>query len=109
MRRSIRYMASLLPATAVVATIGLAPTAIAATGTSTGSHSMPHNAAPVHPGEAGSRRAIPRKAAPAAQTASPSEAATEPPPYGVGVDPLVLTDTGADPFVLLPQGDGLAF
>ena len=26
-----------------------------------------------------------------------------------GTDPLVPIDTGADPYVLLPQGDGLSF
>jgi hypothetical protein len=109
MRPSIGYMASLLSATAMVATIGLAPMAIAATGTSSGSHSVSLNATPVDPGEASSHQAVPLKAVPAAQPASPSQSTTQPPPFGVGVDPLVLTDTGADPFVLMPQGDGLAF
>jgi hypothetical protein len=109
MKRSIRYMASLLSATAIVTAIGLAPMAIAATDASSGFHSVPQNAAPVKPGEGAGHQAVPRKAAPAAQTALPSQSTTQPPPYGVGVDPLVLTDTGADPLVLVPQGDGLAF
>jgi hypothetical protein len=80
MKPSIRQMALLLSATAIVATIGLAPVATASTGTPNGTHSVGQNAAPV-----------------------------KPPPFGVGVDPLVLTDTGADPLVLMPQGYGLPF
>jgi hypothetical protein len=33
----------------------------------------------------------------------------EPPPYQMGVDPLVPADTGADPFVFLPPGYQLPF
>jgi len=32
-----------------------------------------------------------------------------PPTYELGVDPLVPTDTGADPFVFIPPGYGLPF
>lgn len=109
MKPSTGYMASLMSATAIVATIGLAPVAIAATDTSSGSHSALQKAAPVKPGEGRDHHAVPMKAAPAVQSASPSQSTTQPPSYGVGVDPLVLTNTGADPFVLMPQGDGLAF
>jgi hypothetical protein len=89
-KTSLKYAASLLSATAIVSVIGFAPIAAAAT---------THTVAPSHPGAAIQR-------------------ATEPPAYGYGsdgygygygVDPFVLTNTGADPFVLLPPGDGLAF
>jgi hypothetical protein len=32
-----------------------------------------------------------------------------PPPYEMGVDPLVPADTGADPFVFIPPGYGRPF
>lgn len=107
MKPSIGYLASFLSATAIVAPVGLAPVAIAATNSSGASQSAWQNAAPVKPGKGAGGQAVPLKAAPAAHDALPGH--STPPPYGVGVDPLVLTDTGANPLVLLPQGDGLAF
>jgi hypothetical protein len=86
--RATKYAASLLSAGAIVATVGLAPVAAAAT----------HLGTPGTPSPA-------------------SQRATEPPAsgdgdgygYGYGVDPFVLSDTGAQPFALVPPGDDLAF
>jgi hypothetical protein len=42
---------------------------------------------------------------PAARHAAPTTSpAPAPPPYGYGGDPLVPSNTGADPYVLLPPG-----
>jgi hypothetical protein len=50
-------------------------------------------------------------AAPAAVAAPPiprpSAPTPAPPPPGDGSDPLVPTNTGANPFVFIPQGDEL--
>jgi hypothetical protein len=40
---------------------------------------------------------------------TPTSSAPAPPQYETGTDPLVPSNTGAMPFVLVPRGNGLAF
>lgn len=42
-------------------------------------------------------------------TPPPTNPAPAPPQYETGTNPLVPSNTGALPFVLVPRGDGLAF
>ena len=81
MKKTIKYVAPLLAAAAVSSAIGLAPVAIADQG-------------------------IPRIKAAANPTPSPNPA---PPSFETGTDPLVPTNTGADPYVILPPGYQLAY
>ncbi len=39
---------------------------------------------------------------------NPSPSPSTPTPYGTGPDPFVVSG-GADPYVLIPQGDGMAY
>jgi hypothetical protein len=74
-----KYVAPLLAAAAISGAIGLAPVALAAPSTGAGTTT----ATPVR-----------------GQAPTPDES---------GVDPLVPADTGANPFVFVPSGQGLAF
>jgi hypothetical protein len=42
-------------------------------------------------------------------SATPTAPPPAPPQYETGTDPLVPSNTGAMPFVLVPRGNGLAF
>jgi hypothetical protein len=79
MKTPIRYVAPLFAAAAISGTIALAPAAAAAPSTNRAPSSSNHVVPPA------------------------------PATYELGVDPLVPTDTGADPFVFIPPGYGLPF
>jgi hypothetical protein len=79
MKTTNKYVASLLAATAIGCSIGLAPIALAAPVTTSGPHS----------------------------TTAPST--VTPPPYDTGTDPLVPSGVGAFPDVPSYPGEGRAF
>jgi hypothetical protein len=79
MKTTNKYVASLLAATAIGCSIGLAPIALAAPVTTSGPHS----------------------------TTAPST--VTPPPYDTGTDPLVPSGVGAFPDVPAYPGQGRAF